>query len=63
MNEGVLELLGLNLNENIHNSVLNTIQYTSKSHEFNDTLFSLVLFTACLACIYNVRHNVANRIK
>ena len=27
----MLELLGLNLNENIHNLVLNMIQYTSKS--------------------------------
>ena len=31
MDEGVLESPGLNLNDNIHNSVLNMIQYTSKS--------------------------------
>ena len=49
MDEGGLELLGLNLNENIHNSVLNMIQYTSKSLNLM-TLFSSVPFTARL-CI------------
>ena len=50
MDEGVLESLGLNLNENIHNLVLNMIQYTSKS--LNLTLYFLLsrLQHACIQC-------------